>query len=211
MGKTTGKTGAHSVKKKKITTRKGVMLVSLLAILIVVVSIITASYSWFLPTSTKSTGISYNSSAGFRSESCTVKHYAGTKNATTGVISYSKTEIATNTQSITRGTKAYYRTEITNTSSDYTTVFSLFFSNFPNQTDPTINAFGNVSLGISYPSNTFRTLSEVQTDYPLLRNVYLNANDGTNEDASISVEWFVVADDSSDFSFDINNIYLVYS
>ncbi len=46
-------------KKQNRTTRRGVVLISVLAIVILIVNIVTASFSWFRPQSVAGAGMEY--------------------------------------------------------------------------------------------------------------------------------------------------------
>ena len=192
-------------KKAGKSADRGAKLIALLAILILTVTVVTASYSWFKPSEVESTGITYKSDVSFRSENCSISHYSGSKDVN-GVITY--TSLGTLTAgnaviSVTAGTTAYFKTEITNNDATYPTVISLFMEEFP-------NSAVSASFGVAAPSNSFRTVSSVQTDFYIIRNAFINKNDRNNEDASLSVEWFVKAG-VSDVTFDLRKIYLMYN
>jgi hypothetical protein len=209
-------------KKSRLTVRRGITLISILAIVILIINIFTASYSWFLPTVRKSTGISYQTDINFRSENCKMSFFYGTR--INGEMTYYPIgDSAIAAQSIDgdenndlviaagkactvySGRKAYFMAEITNDSTDYPTIVSLFMSTFPASLST-----GKVNFGVSYPSNTYRSFSTAQTDMHIIRNAYLNKNDGNNDDCSLSVEWFVEAV-GQDITFDLDDIYLMYN
>lgn len=188
------------------STKKGIMLISLLAILVLVVSIITASYSWFSPKSVKGTGINYHTDVRFRSENCTVTHYVGSKDAN-GVISYTKIDNPTTVTinaSTSADTIAYYMTNITNNDPKYPTVVSVYMSDFPEAN----RTFG---FGIAAPSNSYRQLTAQQHDYYFVRNAFISQNDNS-DDATLSVEWFVkVPQNGSSVTIDLRKMFIMFN
>ena len=185
---------------------KGIVLISLLAVVIVVVSIITSSYSWFSPKTVKATGIDYSASVGFRSENCELTHFVGAKNTTDhpGEITY--TEAVNSSQTISANTTGYFKTNVKNNSQSYPTVVSLYISKLPADG----SAGTALGFGVSYPSNSYREYTSQQSDFYIIRNAYIEKNDGTNSDAELVVEWFVKAGNTA-VTIDLDNIYLLYN
>ena len=56
-------------KKQNRATRRGVILISVLAVVILIVNIVTASFSWFAPNSVNGAGMEYKKTTYNRSES----------------------------------------------------------------------------------------------------------------------------------------------
>lgn len=192
------------------STKKGIMLISLLAILVLVVSIITASYSWFSPKSVKGTGINYHTDVRFRSENCTVTHYRGSVGTgeNNGVISYTKindpTTDITITASTTSETIAYFMTNVTNNDTKYPTVVSMYMSDFP-------DSGSNFGFGIAAPSNSYRQITAQQHDFYFVRNAFITQNDNS-DDATLSVEWFVkIPQNGSDVTIDLSKMYIMFN
>lgn len=184
------------------STRLGLMLIALLAVMILVVSIITASYSWFLPKTQKGTGITYQTDVHFRGEDCTVTQFQGTK-ASTGEISYAKIDNPT-TVSVTKGTVGYFMTTVTNNDTKYPTVVSVYMSQFP-------EAARSIGFGIAAPSNSFREFSSVQNDFYFVRNAFITPNDNS-EAATLSVEWFVDATKATNnVTIDLRKMYIMFN
>ena len=72
----TPKSKKKKAMKKAIMNRRGIFLILLLAVLILVLNIITASFSWFQPLTGTHNGMQYQETTGVRSENCTYVTYA---------------------------------------------------------------------------------------------------------------------------------------
>ncbi|MEE3492258.1 hypothetical protein [Ruminococcus sp.] len=187
-------------RKKVFTTRNGIVLVALLAVLILLVSVVTLSYSWFEPQSRPGTGMEYRADAAVRSQNCSIKGtYAGT--VTNGAITYDKTNSLSGTQSVSGDIK-YFLTEIENADPAPTNI-SLFIGSLPAASS---DYYG---LGVAVPSNSYRKISSAQTDYYIIRNAYINGfKDGHN--GELTVEWFIRPEGNT-VDFNVNNLYIMYN
>ena len=65
--------------KQKRATRRGVILISVLAVLVLIVNIITASFSWFTPATANGAGMAYEKKTYNRSEKCEFYTRSGLK------------------------------------------------------------------------------------------------------------------------------------
>ena len=213
MKKQTNRADRKSTDKKLslFSSRKGTLLLSLMVIMLIVVNLIVSSYSWFTPASQKGTGVKYNTPIEFRSEKCSMKQYTGTENA--GVIEYSEiTTIDQENYQFTlsggdsdEGSTYYFKTEITNDDPNYPTIVSLFFSSIAAPSG------GTVGFGVAEPSNSYRTYNSALTDYYVIRNAYIEKNDGHNIESSISVKWFVKVPKNASAVIDLRNMYVTYN
>lgn len=201
--------------KKKIT-RRGVILISVLAVLILMVNIITASYSWFTPQTVNGSGMQYVDTGYIRSEQCTFKTYRGTINTNYSAGHYIdqidyNTEITS--ESVPAGQTKYFRTSIVNADKKAASDVSLYFSSFG-------DSGSNLTVAVTYPSNTVRTVSGEQTDYCLVRNAYVKVNDDNDVDGPglLQVDWFVKNNGSSAVTINVGrmggsnaNMYIMYN
>ncbi len=191
----------------------------LLAVLIVIIGMTTVSFSWFEPDVKEGIGLEFKDDTKLRAQNCTVATYNGSKgnkivtygtNAVANAsVTVSATTSSTTLEDGTTGTEttpgyAYFKTVITNSSADYDTVVSLFLPSFT-------PSDGNASIGVAFPTNSFRTFSATQTDIHIIRNAYVpklietDANPG-----QLVVEWFVRCDAGS-VTFNPSQVYLMYS
>ncbi len=181
----------------------------LMAVLILAIGTITVSYSWFEPDIKEGIGLQYKDEAKLRAENCSIVTYSGNYNNTPGssgygLVQYGNEPISSGAVTVTSGQTVYYKTVIVNSSEEYDTVVSLFLSSFT-PTD------GTASIGVAFPTNSFRTFSETQTDIHIIRNAYVktkilnDANPG-----ELSVEWFVRCDSGS-VTFNPGAVFLMYS
>lgn len=195
----------NKVIRKLNFSRKSIFLVLLLAVIILVVNIITASFSWFQPSSKAGANMQYQDSAQLRPETCTFATYRGTLNSDNS-ITYGSSPV-TGSQTISSGTQnspsfTHFRTSITNSSQDYPTCVSLYMSSLP-----------SCNLGVIYPSNSYRTFTETQNnDVYIIRNAYVKINVETDVlgPGLLNVDWFIKNYGNS-FSIDLNNLYLMYN
>lgn len=208
-------------KKQKRATRHGVILISVLAVLILVVNIITASFSWFAPNSVDGAGMEYKKTTYNRSEQCTFYTASGQKQTeydeTNGFYedSIQYAEIAISYQTVKAGKTAYFRTSIINADKNYPSDVSLYFATFG-------ESGSNLTIAETSPSNTVRTVSGEQTDFCLTRNAFVKRHDDNDMDGPglLQVDWFVINNGSSDITIKLApesdgganaNMYLMYN
>jgi hypothetical protein len=215
----------------KQATRRGIILIAGLAVMILVVNLITASYSWFSPGRTTGSGASYQDVVKTRSEQCTFKTYLGRKTAhyveadeatylagadkdfRHDTIVYSGSEITGPlSDSIDVGETVYFKTDIVNPDHQFPSVVSLYKLNMP----------GNVKICVNNPSNSVREVSDTVNDYYIIRNAYVKVYEVNDADGPglLTVEWSVTNTGSSAISgFDVSPIvsgdtaglYLMYN
>ena len=195
----------------KLFAHKGIVLIAILAVLILIVNIITASFSWFVPQEGKR--MSYERSFTVRSENCTMSTHIGEeyvynastnhKDHPTGYIVYEE-NASTDSVTINVGERAYFRTIIQNSSEVlYPSNISLYIADFPS----------TCSIGVESPSNSYRSFSEAKTDLYIVRNAYVKTYVATDVDGpgKLYIDWFVVNNASSSKSVDLSKLYLVYN
>ena len=215
-------------KAKAAITRKGVILVALLAAMILVVSIVTFSYSWFEPQTVSGKGLSFQEDSRLRSEDCSFVTHQG--EVVTAAMKTSDPDTyktyfidqvryfdATVTGSVSVPAKVgdtpgrvYFKTDITNgigsfshTDGQYPSIVSLYISTMP----------GNLTVACTYPSNSVRFVSSQQYDYYIIRNAYVKVRDDEDVDGPglLEVEWFVENNTNSAIPINLNNLYLMYN
>ena len=186
---------------KNLKTKKGVVLISLLAAMILVVSIVTASYSWFTPQIQTGKSINYTAENVIRSENCSFTTYLGTKNTSgenIGKINYDTEHTVTGVQKVDITGVIYFKTKIEN-ASDYPTDVSLYISSMPASI-----------VAVAYPSNSVRTVSSAQSDYYIVRNAYVSVLDHSIKNSGeLTVEWFLKASQGTEV--DLSGLYLTYN
>jgi len=204
---------------KKSLTRRGVILISILAALILTINIITASYSWFTPKTVNGAGMQYVEEAYVRSEQCSFSTYEGTKRSVyqTGhyidQIDYGNSAVTS--VSVAAGETRYFRTSIINADTKYASDVSLYFASFG-------QAGCNLTVAVTFPSNTVRTVSKAETDYYLIRNAFVKVHDANDVDGPglLQVDWFVKNNGSSAVTIKLGpesaggenaNMYLMYN
>lgn len=188
----------------------------LMAVLIIVISMTTVSFSWFTPNSQAGSGLKFSSSSFVSSTDCTITTYMGHKNAD-DVVKYE--EVAEDSIDFTYGENIYntlyFKTVITNNNEKYPANVSLYLDSF------SVEA-GSASLAVVLPTNTYRTYSctlndnGVPTgdiciyDLHIIRNAHITKKDvevtGAGE---LEVEWFVTCD-SGTVHFDPTSLFLMY-
>lgn len=196
--------------KKKVFTRRGILLISLLAIIILIINLITASYSWFTPKTVNGAGMQYVDLAYARSENCSFSTHEGTKRTTytTGhyidQIEYGSSAVTS--ASVPAGETKYFRTSIINADTQYASDVSLYFASFG-------QANCNLTVAVTFPSNTVRTVSSENTDYYLIRNAFVKVHDANDVDGPglLQIDWFVKNNGSSAVTINLSNMYLVYN
>ena len=183
----------------------------ILAVLIAIVSIVTVSFSWFEPGTKEGIGLAFNDETKLRAQNCTITTFEGTKNQD-GTYYYGVTNVGTDNVTINATTSGdtttpaikYYRTVITNSSEDYDTVVSLYLSSFS-------PSDGNASIGVAYPTNSYRTFTVTQKDIHIVRNAYVPRKIVTDQNpGELVIEWFVKCDSGS-VTFNPSEVYLMYS
>ena len=188
----------------------------LMAVLIIVISMTTVSFSWFTPNSQAGSGLKFSSSSFVSSTDCTVTTYIGKKNVddvikyddvVEGLIDFSYGDNVYNT--------VYFKTVISNHNEKYPANVSLYIDSF------SVEA-GSASLAVVLPTNTYRTYSCTlndsgvptgdirEYDLHIIRNAHITKKDvevtGAGE---LEVEWFVKCD-SGTVIFDPSSVYLMY-
>lgn len=201
----------NSEKKKKLTalnTRRGVMLIALLAVLILMINLITASYSWFKPWSETKHSMSYGFTGKVRSENCTMSTFKGEKltDSTKGegeYVNQIRYEIQPSTEIVTvpAGETQYFKTEIINQDTDSASDISLYIKSLPACT-----------LAITYPGNSVRKFSAEQNDLYIIRDAYVKQknNADVNGPGKLEIDWFVIAGNSS-VTVNLGDLYLLYN
>ncbi|MBQ7965683.1 MAG: hypothetical protein IJ331_06355 [Ruminococcus sp.] len=184
------------------------VLCVLMAILTIIIAMTTMSYSWFEPDIKEGIGLQYKDEAQLRDEHCAIVTYSGAYNNTMGSTGYGLVlygdQITTADVTVNEGETVYYKTVIENSSEKYDTVVSLFLPSF------TITG-GNASIGVAFPTNSFRTFSANQTDIHIIRNAHVKMFVDTDANpGQLSVEWFVKCESGS-VTFNPSQVYLMYS
>lgn len=231
---------SKSDKKKRFFGKKGYTITIVLAALILVVSIITLSYSWFSPMSQSGTSMSYSANIKVRSENCEIKGtYPATSenhlpmSAKTGNLesSYvsepvesvtvkliesavdldSGVELPADTNYDTANQIYYFRTKIDNNDVQPTNV-SLYLKSVPTLVDESTpgETFSQFGIGVASPSNSYHTYTSQQSDVCIVRNAFIR---GMNDEKyeTLYVDWFVrITDTSVKIDFN-NNLYLRYN
>lgn len=213
------KRNAKSGSVNKTFTRRGVILISVLAVLILMVNVITASYSWFTPKSVNGAGMQYVETAYNRSEKCSFSTYNGTKLTTPRAghyadqLEYSASAITS--ASIPAGETRYFRTSIINADTKYASDVSLYFASLGEENC-------NLTIAVTYPSNTVRKVSSAEPDYCLVRNAFVKVHDENDVDGPglLQIDWFVTNHGSSNITIKLGpesaggsdaNMYLMYN
>lgn len=192
------KTGNNSF--KFLSGRNGIVLVALLAVMILVISLITMSYSWFTPEVRKGTGMTYQADLKIRSENCSiVGTYKNTAEANHAK-NYS-TAVGTS-ESVPANGIRYFKTVISNADANATNV-SLYAASLPS---------GTYGLGVAYPSNSYHKYSSGGSDVYIVRNAHIDGM-SEGENGEIYVEWFIKneSDSAVTVNFSTLGLYLMYN
>lgn len=232
---------AKPAKKQSIRNRffgkRGYTIIVVLAAVILIISIITLSYSWYSPLSQPGTSMNYSANVKIRSEDCTIigTFPAESENALpmsgkTGNLeeSFSKSSaaddvtvqlITTVPQDAPEGTTAdtsatgqiyYFRTKIQNNDVQPTNV-SLYLKSAPTKVNGETPgaSFSKFGIGVASPSNSYHTFTTSQTDVCIVRNAFIR---GKNDEKyqNLYVDWFVRITDSS-VKIDFTQLYLRYN
>lgn len=183
------KHGAFSVAPTALRT-----LIVVLALLIVVVGAISASYSWFTPGTDSGSAMKLvEETVAFRSHNCTLVTY---DEGTTVVDSKEYT--------LTPGEIKYFTTTITNTNGENSTNVSLYAT----------NVIAGMGIGVSRPDNNYKKYSSGASDKPIMRNAYISAKDSAVVGSGyVDVVWFIKNIGNSNISFTMGKIkpYITYN
>lgn len=196
-----------------------------MAILIVIISMTTVSFSWFEPDVKEGIGLEFKDEVPLRTNTCSISTYEGS--AGNKIVTYNTEPISSDSVNITAtkstttssdGTTVdkytpvikYYKTVITNTSKDYDTVVSLFLPSFYPSSDSTdINP--SSSIGVAVPTNSYRTFNSQINDIHIIRNANVSKLIETDANpGQLIVEWFVKCDKGS-VTFNPSDVYLTYN
>ena len=202
--------------KKPLVKRNGFMLVALLAVMILIVSIVTMSYSWYEPAVKKGTGMSYSADVVVRSNHCTITgtKAAATENAKelsakTGELVYD-TDV-TSEVTVPANQIWYFRTTIKNADSAPTNI-SLYLKSLPTKVggaSPSAS-FAEFGFGVAVPSNSYRKYTTAQNDFYIVRNAYIYGADSEEGSDVLNVDWFIKTGSAS-ISFNPADLYLNYN
>lgn len=182
------------------------LLCILIAVLIVIISLTTMSFSWFEPDTAQGIGLKFEDTSKIRAENCEIHTFVGSKvqdanNVDFGKILYGDNANTTE-QTITEGNVGYYKTVITNNSEINDTVVSLYLASLTAAGDST-----TYGLGVASPTNTYRNFNTTKADIHIIRNAYISNENGKRE---LSVEWFIKCGTGS-VTFNPSNVYLMYN
>ena len=193
--------------RNKLLAKRGIPLVLTLAVLILLVNVITASYSWFSPTSLSGAGMKFQQSDFIRSENCSLKLFQGTK--VNGVITYS--EVSTNTSvDSTPSTDPtvglnYFRVVVKNDDTVNASNVSILFN-------CTINA--DTTIGIMTPSNAVHTYTSDMAEKTvfLVRNAYVKKLVSTEVNpGELYVDFFIRYTGSDSFTLSPSDLIILYN
>ena len=175
-----------------------------LAVLIILVSITTVTFSWFTPGSASGIGLKFTADTSVRSQNCSFTTYKGTNN--NGIIVYDNALVGSSV-TVEAEDVAYFKTVIHNDNEKYDTNVSLYLPSFTvSGTEP------SASIGVATPTNTYRTFTSSLSDpIHIIRNAYISTYSANEAGSgSISVEWFVKCD-AGQVTFDPSKVFLMYS
>ena len=210
------KKNARKRKQTFLASRRGVIMIAAIAVLVLVINIITASYSWFTPGDVDGTGMRYSYDGQARSEDCSFKTYLGTKVTESNKGSHAgyfvnqidyEPDERTTAVSISAGDTQYFKTEIINADRYYASDISLCISQIP---------AAQCMFAVTYPSNTVRLINSGSTtyDYFIVRDAYVKKNVETdvNGPGLLVIEWFVKNNHATNsLSINPSNLYLMYN
>jgi hypothetical protein len=203
------KSNAKQKKKRALNTRTGVVLIAMLALVVLIVNLVSASYSWFTPQTVEKKGLDYGFTGKVRSEDCEMYTYRGTKITSSnrldgeyiGQIRYDTSPNSSSVNVSGGGNVEYFKTEIINQDTNSASDISLY-----------ISSLGACTLAVTYPGNTVRTFSETQTDLYIVRDAYVKRKDNAdvNGPGKLTIEWFVKSGSGS-VTVNPANLYLLYN
>lgn len=222
------KNAKRKMNKQSVYTHRGIVLIAILALMILIVNIITASFSWFTPKSVTNVGMKYESKTNNRSERCDFSTYQGTiveTYSTGNYIGQINYDTSVTHVTITPGEIKYFRTSIINADPNYPSDVSLYFSSLGHthdQSNPSDDATTKLTVAVTFPSNTVRIETGEKTDYCLVRNAYVKAHDETDVDGPglLQIDWFVRNDGTDNVTINLDeerngtayaNMYLMYN
>ena len=174
-----------------------------LAVLIILVSITTVTFSWFTPGSASGIGLQFTADTSVRSQNSSITTYIGENN--NGVIVYGDAPVGS-TETVSADGVAYFKTVIHNDNKKYDTNVSLYLSAF------TLSGTEcSASIGVATPTNTYRTFIATESDVHIIRNAYVSAYSANEAGSgSVSVEWFVKCDKGT-ATVNPSHVYLTYN
>ncbi|MBQ8538246.1 MAG: hypothetical protein IJ433_01185 [Ruminococcus sp.] len=181
------------------------LLCVLMAVLIVIISLTTMSFSWFEPGTAQGIGLKFVDSSNIRAEKCEINTFVGSKDQNANSDNFGKINYnneAVDDQVISNGEVGYYKTVITNNSEIYDTVVSLYLASLSATGDST-----TYGLGVASPTNTYRNFNTTKADIHIIRNAYISNENGKRE---LSVEWFIKCG-TGEVRFNPSDIYLMYN
>ena len=183
-----------------------ILLVVLLAVTILVLNILSFSFSWFTPVDETKHGMEFDEKYTLRSENCTFQTFEGEKVTEDNIanhsgyyidqIAYNSDQIEDNhTFYIAPGERVYFRTVIQNQDREYPSVISLYHHRLP----------AKLTIAVTYPSNTYYTPDANYDDCFILRNAYVKVRDDNDVDGPgiLTVEWFVENSSSATIPFKV--------
>lgn len=197
-------------RKMRPVNRKGELLILILAVMILLVSIFTLSYSWFSPDVKNGTGMSYDAKVQVRSENCSIiANYQAAENAEKDALKR-KGELKYTVPISNSGTttvevppnRIYYFETVINNADPAATNGSLYIASLPS----VAKTYG---LGVAYPSNTYQKISEDKTDFCIVRNAYI-AGAENGEAGVLKIDWFIKTGDSA-VTIDFAKLYWNYN
>lgn len=185
--------------KQLLRSRRGIILIALIAVMVLLVNLITASYSWFTPQLDSKSGMQYEFSGKVRSENCSVTTFTGTKVTASNKgegeyinqIRYDSEHSIAYGSSIpfSANTTNYYKTEIINGDGVNASDISLYANGLPACT-----------LAVTYPGNSVRKFSGSPGEVYIVRDAYVPPHDKSDESGNSSklvIEWFVTTGNAS--------------
>ena len=181
--------------KLLLQSRRSIILIALIAVMVLLINLVTASFSWFTPQPDPKSGMQYSFNGKVRSENCTMSTFVGTKVTSSNKqdgeyinqIRYDGEHSYASSVTYSAGTN-YYKTEVINSDGVNASDISLYASGLPAGT-----------LAVAYPGNSVRTFSSAPEDEVyIVRDAYVAPHDdaGDNGNTKLVIEWFVIASGS---------------
>ena len=186
--------------------RRGVILIAVLAALILLINIVTVTYSWFTPGSASGTTLQfYQENDGIRSENCSATYALRT--APDATVSSVTCPVATDGSDANDTVDSYeglvyFKISIRN-AADTPTNISLYL----NQSIP-----AGVTIGIVSPTNSVHTYTDgaANGDF-LIRNAYVSASSSEIGSGEFEVEAFLRNTGSAPFTLTTSYIQILYN
>ena len=196
--------------------KRGILLIIVLAVLIVMVSLVNVTYSWFEPLPKNGAGMHFTDEKYIRSENCSFKIYEGTVNETTKAISY-ESEVGndliiprTESTDPSVGLK-YYRITVTNADTQNGSNISILFNCTIGDDNPNYD----MTIGVVAPTNSTHTYTTSVTDKVfLIRNAYISPLDTAKADSgTLNIDFYIryTGDQSGGFTIQKNWIKILYN